>query len=75
MNEIRVDGKLTPENCKDNGFEWWKDAIYDSEAPVEVNSEFIELINKGWKLGKSASKELEQNGGIGIYKPLKAIST
>jgi hypothetical protein len=72
MIKIVINGNLTPENCKEKGFEWQRDSIYDPEAPSEANKEFIELMIKGWKLGQPASKELKKNGGIGIYKPIKA---
>lgn len=73
MVKIQVDEKLKPDNCKSFGFEWWKDAIYDPDAPKEANKEFLELIEKGWKLGESALKELKQNGGVGLYKPLDGV--
>lgn len=70
MKNIQVDRNLNPENCKAFSFEWHHDTIYDPNAPSEANEEFIELMNQGWKLGRSASKELEKNGGVGIYKPI-----
>ena len=70
MIKFQIDEELTPENSKEKGFEWWQDTIYDPEAPEQVNNEFIALIKKGWKLGKPASKGLEQNCGVGLYKPL-----
>jgi hypothetical protein len=72
MIKIEADKNLTPENCQEKGYQWQQDTIYDPEAPKEVNKEFIELINKGWKLGRSASIELEKNNGVGLYKPLLA---
>ena len=71
MNKIQVDKNLNPENCQALGFKWQYDTIYDPEAPQTANKEFIELLNQGWKLGKSASRELEKNGGIGLYKPIQ----
>lgn len=70
MIKVEVDTSLTPENCEEKGYEYWSDSIYDPEAPDEANQEFVELVKKGWKLGRMASRELEKNGGIGIYKPL-----
>jgi len=70
MNKIQVDKNLTPESCQALGFEWHHDTIYDPEAPQKANKEFVELLNEGWKLGKSASKELEKKGGVGIYKSI-----
>ena len=73
MNNIRVDRHLNPENCGEKGFEWWRDAIYDPQAPEEANEEFVELIRKGWKLGRSASRTLEYIGSVGLYKPVPQV--
>jgi hypothetical protein len=75
MDKIQVDRELTPENCEKKGFIWWKDSIYDPKAPKPANEEFTHITKKGWRLGEPASKELEQNGGVGIYKPLKSKNT
>jgi hypothetical protein len=69
MNLV-VDYGLTPENCAAKGFVWFKDDLYDPEAPHEANSEFEELMRKGWKLGEPGNKSTIQNGGVGLYKPL-----
>lgn len=73
MKHFRVDPNLTPENCRWKGYEWWADSIYDPTAPNEVNENFIEMINDGWKLGKPASINFEENGGVGVYKPLNEV--
>jgi hypothetical protein len=71
MDKIQVNKNLNPENCQVLGFKWQYDTIYDPEAPQEANKEFTELLNQGWELGKSASRELEKNGGVGLYKPIR----
>lgn len=73
MNNIQVNKNLNPENCEALGFEWQYDTIFDPQAPKVANEEFVELINQGWKLGRSGSKELEKNGGIGLYKPILKV--
>jgi hypothetical protein len=68
---IKVDWSLTPSNAKERGYLWYRDGIYDSEAPPEVNKDLEELISEGWKLGEPALTELKENCGVGLYKPLE----
>ena len=41
----------------------------DSEAPDEVNEEFVELKTKGYKFGEPANVNTIVNGFVGVYKP------
>lgn len=75
VNNIYIDRYLNPENCREKGLEWEYDTIYDPQAPKEANEEFTELIKQGWKLGKPASRKLEKNDGVGLYKPISPTKT
>lgn len=75
MNKLEVDESLTPENCEERGYEWWKDTTLDPEEPDRDDTRLIQLIEEEWKLGKPASRGLEQHHGIGLYKPLEDSSS
>jgi len=66
---IVVDYTLTPVNCEKKGYVWYKDSMYDPDAPKIVNAEFEELLRNGWKMGEPANTNSLTNNGIGIYKP------
>lgn len=70
MIQINVDQTLTPENAKRRGYILWQDYIYDPSAPEGVNIDIEKLVKTGWKLGKPALPDSEQNCGVGLYKPI-----
>lgn len=70
MLNISVDHSLTPENCKEKGYEWTGDTIFDPEAPEIVNKEILVLLQKGYKMGMSASRGASDIF-VGLYKRTK----
>ena len=72
-SRIIIDETLTPENANNRHLAWLRDAIYDPEAPEPANKDFIEMQKNGHIFGRSASQNLEQNKGIGIYKYFVSI--
>lgn len=71
MKRININWELNPENAMKQGYIWCGDAIYDPEAPDEVNIEFVENIKKGYLYGEPANVNIMVNGGVGVYKPVK----
>jgi len=73
MINISVDYSLTPENCKEKGYEWTVDTIFDPEAPDITNKYILVLLQKGYKMGMSASRGASDIF-VGLYKPAKQKS-
>lgn len=71
---ISIDKTLTPENAVSRGYIWWKDTIYDTEAPLEAMQDIVDMTNCGYVLGKCATPDGEQNNFVGVYIP-KAKAT
>lgn len=65
--------QLSLKNCKEKGYEWIKDIIFDPEAPEIANKDIFSLIQKGYKLGIPASKSAG-DVFVGLYKPVKQKS-
>ena len=59
--------ELNPESADMMGYEWWKDVIFDKEAPVETMKDIVDLKEKGFVFGKCATKDGESNNFIGVY--------
>lgn len=68
--KIRIRQDLTPENAKQLGFVWWKDTIYDLEAPKEAMEHIVEMVESGeWVLGTPATRD-PIGTMVGLYKKL-----
>lgn len=59
---------LNPDSADEMGYEWWKDTIYDLEAPEEAMQDIIDLSDEGYAFGESANPEGEMYNMIGVYK-------
>lgn len=70
LNNNSTDYSLTPENCKEKGHEWIKDIIFDPEAPEITNKDIFTFLQKGYKLGIPASRNVDNNL-VGLYQPIK----
>jgi len=73
MLNVSIDYSLSPENCKEKGYEWTGDTIFDPEAPEIANKDVLALLQKGYKLGMPASRGASDIF-VGLYKPVKQKS-
>ena len=73
MLNVSIDYSLSPENCKERGYEWTGDTIFDREAPEIANEDVLALLQKGYKLGMPASRGANDIF-VGLYKPAKQKS-
>ena len=73
MLNVSIDYSLSPENCKEKGYEWTGDTIFDPEAPEIANKDVLALLQKGYKLGMPASRGANDIF-VGLYKPAKQKS-
>ena len=62
---IKIFG-LNPETAGEMGYEWWKDVIYDAEAPQGAMEDVFDLNDMGYVFGESASSG-DENNFVGVY--------
>ncbi len=67
-NLINIEEGLTPESAEGRGYVWWKDVIYDKEAPIETMKDILELKGSGYFFGECVTPDGQTNNYIGVYK-------
>lgn len=75
MDKLVIDYDLTPENCEGKGYAWYQDTIIDPEEPDRDDSILLGYLQRGWKIGKPASRGLERFYGYGIYEKIEKEKT
>lgn len=65
---VRMD--MNPETAESLGFLWWKDVIYDEEAPPGVMDDIIMLEQQGYVFGLPAAPNGEDTNFVGVYKKI-----
>lgn len=67
---IRIRTEVNPETAQSFGFVWWKDTIYDPEAPIGAMDDILTLLQEGYILGLPATPDGEVNNFVGLYKKI-----
>lgn len=71
MNEKRINiiEGLNPDSAEKMGYFWWKDVVYDIEAPKETMQDIYEIEKIGeYTFGECATPDGQVNSLIGVYK-------
>ncbi len=66
--EMNFIAELNPNSAEGMGYEWYKDVIFDREAPPEAMKDIFDLENRGYVFGDSAASNGSANNFVGVYK-------